>query len=231
MSNLQKLGFVLPELVTKSAISAVPSYLQVLNVATFLLCIVGNAISSSALMNRLGAETNGQVSNAHKTAFTPAGYAFSIWGVIYTLVSLFCIFQLYPARREWVAEVVGFRFIAVNLSNVTWLLLFGFEVAGQWLSTAVLFLGLLAPLLWLHRRMRIGDLTVAIRPAELICAHGMVSIYAGWCCVAAIANVSIALTPRDALVAPNLGWTPAGWSVLLQLVAAVVASTMAVVYR
>lgn len=209
---------------------SVPSVLQVANAATFLLCVVGNALSSSAVMNKIGGETNSQISAAHKTAFTPAGYAFSIWGIIYTLVSMFCIFQLHPARKEWVAEVVGWRFIVVNLANASWLLCFGFELGGgQWVSSVVLFAGLLAPLVWLHRRMRVGDLGRTLHPSELLCAHAMVSIYSGWCCVAAVANVSIALTPRGAT--ESLGWTPAGWSVVMQVVAFALASAYLWLYR
>lgn len=178
----------------------------------------------------MGGETNGQISAAHKTAFTPAGYAFSIWGIIYTMVSLFCIFQCLPSRRAWTESVVGWRFVAVNLSNMSWLLFFGFEVGGQWVSSVVLFGGLLAPLVWLHRRFRVGDLTRRVSVPELICAHGMVSLYAGWCCVACIANVAIALTPRGPVPA-SLGWTPAGWSVLMQVVAVGLAGTYLSLYN
>ncbi|RZK87514.1 MAG: hypothetical protein EOO62_39090, partial [Hymenobacter sp.] len=46
-----------------------------------------------------GALSNGQMSARHPTLLTPAGYAFSIWGVIFSGLILYTIWQLLPRQR------------------------------------------------------------------------------------------------------------------------------------
>lgn len=39
------------------------------------------------------------VSEAYPTLFTPAGWAFSIWGIIFLLEGAFSVYQLTPSAR------------------------------------------------------------------------------------------------------------------------------------
>ena len=55
---------------------------------SFLVMVVCNAASGSR---------NAAVSAAHRTAFTPAGWAFSVWGLIYTLGATFVVWQAAPS--------------------------------------------------------------------------------------------------------------------------------------
>ncbi len=50
----------------------------------------------------IGGQTTGEVSDMVFTLFTPAGYAFSIWGFIYLLLILWVIrqFFIHDARKE-----------------------------------------------------------------------------------------------------------------------------------
>lgn len=50
------------------------------------------------------------ISDSRPTAFTPAGYAFAIWGVIYIFAALFVIYQALPSKRAWIASVQGWLF-------------------------------------------------------------------------------------------------------------------------
>ncbi len=44
-----------------------------------------------AIRYHLTPASNKDVSDAHPTAFTPAGYAFAIWGIIYTFGGVFTV--------------------------------------------------------------------------------------------------------------------------------------------
>src|SRR5690606_19891653 len=44
--------------------------------------------------------TTGQISNDHPVPFQPAGWVFSIWGLIYVLLAVFVIFSFFPQGRR-----------------------------------------------------------------------------------------------------------------------------------
>lgn len=71
-----------------------------------------------------------QITAMWDTRIDPAGYAFSIWGVIYSLIGVFVIYQAIPS--EWVPdrndelifEDIGYVFMANMLGNAAWLIMF-----------------------------------------------------------------------------------------------------------
>jgi len=72
----------------------------------------------------------GEITTLWDTRIDPAGYAFSIWGLIYSLIAVFTIYQAIPS--EWVPdrndelifEDIGYVFISNMLCNGAWLVLF-----------------------------------------------------------------------------------------------------------
>lgn len=72
-------------------------FLQGVNVAAFLLTVVVNALSN---MLPLNGKTTAEISDSYPNLFTPAGYVFSIWGVIYVLLLIFAVYQAVPRQRE-----------------------------------------------------------------------------------------------------------------------------------
>lgn len=222
-----------------------PTALQVGNVLAFLAIVAINALSS--LPSRVFGQTNADVSNAFPTAFTPAGYAFSIWGVIYALNAAFVLWQLEPLRAAWVSTYVGSLYLVNALFNCAWIISFAYlsNVPSAFFVTAlVISLGILGTLLlWMLRldagrsghgvaRPAGGSLgaraawLLPARPADItvgewLCVHTFISLYAGWVSAATIANVSIVLTPRGGSTS-FAGWSVANWSVLMMCVADVV---------
>ena len=55
----------------------------------------------------------GEISDKYPTKITPAGGAFSIWGVIYTIEALFVLYQFWWPQQDEVQLLhgVGFWFI------------------------------------------------------------------------------------------------------------------------
>ena len=74
-----------------------PVLLQSFNVVAFAVTVIINGLASSLALNGV---TTAEVSDLYFTLVTPAGYVFSIWGVIYTLLLLFVVFQALPSQRE-----------------------------------------------------------------------------------------------------------------------------------
>ena len=71
--------------------------LQIVNIAALLLALAMNILSNALPLN---GRTAGEISDALPSFFTPAGYTFSIWGLIYTALIGFTIYQALPAQRD-----------------------------------------------------------------------------------------------------------------------------------
>ncbi|MFB9324798.1 hypothetical protein ACFFSY_02440 [Paenibacillus aurantiacus] len=69
---------------------------QWLNVFGLIAVVAVNALADWLPINGL---TTGEVSAKYPVLVTPAGYAFSIWSLIYALLAGFVIYQARPLRR------------------------------------------------------------------------------------------------------------------------------------
>lgn len=64
-----------------------------------LAATIGTIVFNSlAAMGRVGGVTPAEISAKYQTMITPAGYAFSIWSLIYVGLIAFSIYQLLPAN-------------------------------------------------------------------------------------------------------------------------------------
>ena len=151
----------------------------------------------------------GAVSDAHPTPITPAGWAFSVWSVIFVGVLVFAVWQALPARRGPRYDAVGAPFVTANVLNGLWQVPWLTERFG---IAALVLLGIVASLAWLYVRLdRMG-----LRGAERWALGVPVALFLAWVTVAAPLNVTVWL--RD------LGWAPAGtvWPVALVLLVAAI---------
>ncbi len=184
------------------------------NVFTTALTIAVNALSNTSL---IGEKSVGEISDAYPTLFTPAGYVFAIWGVIYTLLGVFTVYQALPTQRgKEFTERIGYVYLVSGLANSLWIVLWVREAIVA--STGMMFV-LLASLLAIYRSLNIGEAPVP--RGEQLAVHLPFSVYLGWITVAAIANVAASL------VAVNWGGggiSPAQWTMLMIGVAVLVAA-------
>ena len=167
--------------------------LQVANGLALGSTIFINYLSNTGLLNNT---TIGAVSNDYKSVFTPAGYTFAIWGLIYLMLISFAIYQ---GRSLWVkvtddsfVEKIGIWFILSCLFNSLWVFAWIYEYTG--LSCILIFLLLYAILRIVvnlnmeHNYERFPVMAFVWWPF---------AIYAGWVSVASIANVSSYLVKVD----------------------------------
>ena len=70
--------------------------LSIVNIIVFGAMLYLNYMGGAGLINDIN---TGEVSNLYPTLFTPAGFTFSIWGIIYLLNLSFIIHQTYKAFR------------------------------------------------------------------------------------------------------------------------------------
>jgi hypothetical protein len=67
------------------------------NLGAFALVILLNVLSNALPIN---GQTMPEISAKYPSLFTPAGFTFSIWGVIYLSLLIFVVWQALPAQRS-----------------------------------------------------------------------------------------------------------------------------------
>ena len=171
---------------TTTQVKGLPA-LQVGNAVAFLAVIVINAIAGSTKL--LNGQNTAEVSNTYPTLVTPAGFTFSIWGVIYVLLFVFVVFQLLPRhRQDSFNSQVSYLFILSSIFNIAWLFLWQYDYIA---ASAPMILALLASLIAIYLRLHVGRSQVSMK--EKLSVHLPFSVYLGWITVASIADVAAAL--------------------------------------
>jgi len=152
--------------------------------------IVGNGLANSLPFN---GQSTGAVSDKYPVLFTPAGYVFAIWGVIYLALTAFAVYQFLPSQRDNPRlRRVGWLFVASGPVNVFWLWCWHHE----WMFLSVLvMLTLLGLLIAIYLQLRSAEAGAPL--GERLCARLPFSIYLAWISVATIANISIFLYSID----------------------------------
>ena len=177
---------------------------QVAVVAAAAFNLVLNGLAGAGLL--FGTQT-GAVSGANPTPITPAGWAFSIWSVIFAGVAVFAVWQALPARRGPRYDAVGAPFVVANVLNGLWQIPW---LTGRVGVAAVVLVGIVASLAWLYVRLdRLG-----LRGSERWALGVPTALFLAWVTVAAALNATIALRAA--------GWTGggAGWPVAVVLAVA-----------
>jgi len=194
------------------------TFLQVANIGAFLLTVVVNALANILPLN---GKTTAEISDSYPNLFTPAGYVFSIWGIIYTLLLIFAVFQAAPKQREKLfLSKIGYLFVLSSIANVSWLFLWHY---GQVVLSVIPMFALLGTLIAIYLRLQIGQSNVPLK--EKLCVHLPFSVYLGWITVAPIANVAAALT---AVHWDGWGLGEVTWTILVIAVALII--TLGVIF-
>ena len=194
---------------------------QIITVIAVLATIVVNALANILPFN--GQET-GAISDRFAIYFVPAGYVFSIWGLIYLGLIAYAIFQALPAQRENPRlRSIGGLFLLSSVANIAWIFLWHYEVFPATLPVMLVLLGSLIAIY-----LRLGTGLTPVSRAETWMVRVPFSVYLGWITVATVANATQLLY--------FLGWNggalgPEVWTVIMLAVAVVLAWLMAITRR
>jgi benzodiazapine receptor len=189
---------------------------QVVNVLAVVAVIVVNWLANALPIN---GQTQAEISDRFDVFFVPAGYAFSIWGLIFLGLIAFAVYQALPAQRENARlRRVGYLFALSCVANISWLFLWHYEV---FVLTLVAMLALLLLLIAIYLRLDIGRAQVG--GVERWLVDVPFSVYLGWITVATIANVTVVL---DYLGWNGWGISPQVWTVIMLFAGLVIATAM-----
>jgi hypothetical protein len=172
--------------------------LQIGVLVAYMAVIIVNGLANALPINDL---TTGEISELYPNLFAPAGFTFSIWGVIYLLLGAYALFQLGlfggDSASNKIIKRVGVLFIISSMANALWI--FSWHHLMIWASLALMAI-ILASLImivsFLHKQ--------GLNRNEHLFIRIPFSVYLGWITVAAIANVTVFLV--------SIGWDGFGIS-------------------
>jgi hypothetical protein len=184
------------------------------NLIVIIAVIVWN-YAANALS--IGGNTIGSLSREYENLFTPAGYAFAIWGPIYLGLLLHGIYQVKKVfldrHDDGFVGQMGPWLIFANLANAGWVWFWLNEQTG--LSVIWMIAVLVSLIMIIHRlNMERWDAPIRI----IVWVWWPICIYSGWIAVATIANFAAWLS--------KIGWqfilNDVTWTTIMIILAAMV---------
>lgn len=192
--------------------------LPIANALALVVVIIINYLSNTGIFNN---STMSTVSAAYSNAFTPAGYAFSIWGLIYLGLLGFVIFtgrSLFSQRQpDPYLEKIGWWFVLSCVANVLWIITWLYDYTGISVLVMMLLLGCLLKII-VNTRMELDYHPLR----RYLFIFWPFAIYAGWVSIALIANIAAWLT--------KINWNGWGMSEVMWTVIFVVIAGLINVY-
>lgn len=164
--------------------------LQISNAVALICTLVINYLSNTGFFN---GKTISTISDQYHNYFTPAGYAFSIWGVIYIGLLVFVIYcgrGLFKSTDDdWPVLKIGWWFVISCVANSFWIISWIYDYIGLSVLIMLVLLFSLIKII-LNTRMELDDLPLK----KIAFVWWPFCIYSGWISVALIANVAAWLT-------------------------------------
>ena len=191
-------------------------------IITWLLFVGVIAVNALANILPINGYNTGQISAFYPNAFVPAGFTFSIWGVIYLLLLAYTIgFTYYSIQRQQhpkafiLIERINTYFLLTCVFNMAWIVAWHYLQIELSVLIMLLFLSTLIQL-FLKTRTLVQDLSLT----QKFILQTPFIVYLGWISVATIANITALLVAYK--------WTawsiaPAYWSAAMILIAIVLA--------
>lgn len=186
----------------------------------FIFMVTLNALANILPIN--GIDT-GAVSDSYPNLFAPAGVTFAIWGVIYLLLGVYTIYQLFPRDEEMreLTRKIALPYIVTSVANGVWILSWHY---GMIPVSMILMLVILASLIYISSVIFSRNLT----RVQMFLVSVPFSVYFGWISVATIANGTVLMV--------DLGWNGFGipeavWTAVVMAVGAILATIIMITRR
>ena len=189
-------------------------YFWIVNILFTLVTLTVNGLANALPINGKG---TGEISDQFSIFFVPAGYVFSIWGLIYIALLVFTVFQaLKPQRENDTIHRISPWYWLASAANSIWIFLWHYEIFPV---TLIAMIVLLVSLLAIYLELK----KVQLSTAEKYAVRLPFSIYLGWITVATVANVTQVLY---FLNWGGWGIAPEAWAAIMVGVAAILGGLM-----
>ncbi len=162
----------------------------IFNTLGFILVLILNSLANALPLNGLN---TGEISDMFPNYFTPAGFTFSIWGVIYLFLTFFIVRQVFHYLRHKTllpeVEKIGYLFFFSSLMNAGWIAAWHYL---QITASFIIMILLLVTLMLIYDRLNAGRKAAAKarNQVDRWTLYVPFSLYIGWITAAAIANLT-----------------------------------------
>lgn len=152
------------------------------SIILYLLVIYTNYLANAL---PIGGVTTGEVSDLLDNLFTPTGFTFSIWGVIYLSLSVFLVslFKISENFKQFIGKILPL-FCVNCLLNISWILAWHYKMFPL---SLIIMLCLLYTLICISRIIRHHYKDFKSSYLYNITSFSF-NIYFGWITVATVAN-------------------------------------------
>ncbi|MBK9437105.1 MAG: tryptophan-rich sensory protein [Chloracidobacterium sp.] len=168
---------------------------SVLVLIATIATITFNLLAAGGYVNGVSPD---MISNKYPTVITPAGYAFTMWSLIYVGIIAFSVYQLLPNQLARFRSVRTLYVISCLL-NCAWIYFWHRE---QIAISFGLIVALCLTLVLILRNFRDAE-----DPGFALLTKAPFGFYAGWVAAASIVNLAVVLKWA------NVEMTPRGWNI------------------
>ena len=190
---------------------------QTLSIVNMLAVLFTIGINYYSQLYTIHGNRVSDMSDEYNNLFTPAGYAFAIWGIIFLALFIFAGYQIYrTVIRKKTFDFIsqsGLWFALATIGTGLWVVvwLFDYTLVSVMVMLVILFSLIKVVVNTNMERWRAPAKTIVF-------GWWPISIFAGWIAVATIANISAYLS--------KLGWdggplSPTSWTIVLIVIATV----------
>lgn len=183
-------------------------------ILTWLLFIGVIAVNALANILPINGYNTGQIAAFYPNRFVPAGFTFSIWGVIYSLLLIYTItYSYFIIRRNSKKEVIEYinkvhpYYLLTCVFNMAWIIAWHYLQIEASVVIMLLFLSTLIQL-FSKSRSHVDLLT----KTEQFLLNTPFIVYLGWISVATIANITALFV---AYQWGGFGIDPVYWSAIM----------------
>ncbi len=167
------------------SVSLKPALLR--SIAAVVIMYILYALTALGYM---GDNPVGQGSSYDRPLIVPAGYAFSIWSIIYLGITAFPIYQWFNRQEGHPLWKKVHTWFAINVvANGLWLVFASYD----WLWLSLIVISLMLVTLY-----QINELMILLHESDVIINYWLervvMSVYFGWITLATALNVSAALS-------------------------------------
>jgi hypothetical protein len=194
-------------------------------IGTWVLFLGVIAVNALANILPINGYNTGQISAFYPNAFVPAGFTFSIWGVIYLLLLSYTIgYTYYTLKQEQypkafaLIERINIYFLLTCVFNMSWIVAWHYLQIELSVVIMLLFLSTLIQLF-----LKSNTMAGALTSTQKFILQTPFIVYLGWISVATIANSTALLV---AYQWNGFGMPPVYWSALMILIAILLAVLM-----
>lgn len=189
--------------------------IKIITSLSYALMIVTNISANLIPIN--GVRTS-EISDSYENLFTPAGFTFSIWGLIYFLLALHIFYEyglfkrIYDKVNIRLVKKLAIPFTISSVANAAWIISWHYN----FIALSMIFMVIiLVSLLYINKEISKRNLN----KKQIFFIRIPFSIYLGWITVATIANFTVLLVSE--------GWGGFGirddiWTVFVILIGTVI---------